>query len=210
MPSDLYTIELLEAEGLSKPKFGENRKVSFKVDNDLKPTILTLPETDFLAKQTDKTIDIYVQRLPPNFSNTVKLGWHVTPISPHDQLDYFYERQRGTIEFKDGADEAALNFKLLQVPQKVKENQVKVVLEPPVGGRCTELLESEALVTIENDIPRPMVQLDLCESQVKQTSGDVSLPVSRSRFMGGRILIPWYLDVTNEHSYGMKIYSIHA
>ena len=201
--SEIYTIELLEVDGPSKPKFGDNKIISFKVENDLKPTVLTLPETDFIAKQSDKTIDIFVQRLPPNFSSTVKLGWHVAPVNPHDQLDYFYERQRGNIEFKDGADEAALIFKLLQVPQKVKENQLKIVLEPPVGGRCTELLETEAMITIENDIPRPLVQLDLCESQVKQTSGDVSLPVSRSRFMGGRILIPWYLDVTNEHSYGI-------
>ena len=36
--------------------------------------------------------------------------------------------------------------------------------------------------------------------KVKQTAGGVTLPVSRSRFLGGKILVPWYLDISNENS----------
>ena len=93
-----------------------------------------------------------------------------------------------------------LKYKFLQVPQNTPSNTIQILLEPPVGGIATEYVNSSVILHITNDIPRPLVQLDLTTTQLKQSSGDVSLPVSRSKFMGGRILIPWYLDVSNEHS----------
>ena len=198
--SDEYVLELLELDGVSLPRLGENTKCVVRVENDLKATVLTMQETKFNVKQTDKTVDITVKRLAPNLTGVVKFGWHVVDGDTTHILDFFYERQRGTVTLKDGQTDCHIVFKLLQVPQKESENTVRLVMEPPVGGRCTELVEKEAIIHIENDVPRPLVQLDLEQSQVKQTNGDVSLPVSRSRFMGGRILIPWYLDVSNEHS----------
>ena len=57
--------------------------------------------------------------------------------------------------------------------------------EPPVGGLCTELVEKEAIIFIDNNVPRPLVQLELTQSQVKQTTGDV-----RSEFK--RYILPYF------------------
>ena len=195
-----YTIELLEAEGETMPQIGDCDSCTILVMNDIKPTKITMPVTSYQLKQTDLSTNIPIIRLEPNLDDLVEIGWHVEPVDLYEPIDYFYERQRGKVRLLDGEQEALIKFSLIQVPQKQPTCQLRIVLEQPRGGLRPEILNGVAEVNIENNIPRPLIQLDIQEDKIKQTAGGVSLPVSRSRFLGGKILVPWYLDVSNENS----------
>ena len=195
-----YTIELLEAEGETMPQIGECDSCTILVLNDIRPTQITIPVSSYQVKQTELTTEIPVIRLEPNLDDLVEIGWHVEPVDLYEPIDYFYERQRGTVRLVDGSQESRIKFSLIQVPQKQPTCLLKIVLEQPRGGLKAEILNGIAQISIENDIPRPLIQLDIQEDKIKQTAGGVSLPVSRSRFLGGKILVPWYLDVSNENS----------
>ena len=198
---EVYTIELLEVEGESLPEIGDLAKVEINVKNDIKPTVITLPVTSYELKQTDVSCKISVVRLPPNLDGNLEIGWHVENLDgTGNMIDYFYERQRGVVKMADGDQENSFTFHLIQVPQKLPSNRLKIILEHPKGGVKPQVLNSEVVLDIINDIPRPLIQLDIDEDKIKQTAGGVTLPVSRSRFLGGKILVPWYLDISNENS----------
>ena len=177
-----YTIELVTVEGETLPQVGECDSCTILVTNDIKPTLITIPVTSYELKQTELGTEISVVRLEPNLDDLVEIGWHVEPFDIYEPIDYFYERQRGTVKLPHGSQEASIKFSLIQVPQKSPQCKLRVVLEQPRGGLKPEVLNGVAIIDIENDIPRPLIQLDIQEDKIKQTAGGVSLPVSRSRF----------------------------
>ena len=98
-------------EGLSLPRFGKQIECKIEVENDVKPTVLTMIDKELNVKQTEKQVDLKIMRLGPNIAGAVKIGWHTVDTDPAQHLDYFYGRQRGTVKLSDGQIEGKIEFK---------------------------------------------------------------------------------------------------
>jgi hypothetical protein len=156
----------------------------------------------YVIKQSEEKLKVKVERSGCK-DGKVEVHWQTVTddSSPFSNL-------RGVETFEDGEDASHIVVAIPEVPSYNEEDCFAIQLLQP-KEESTVLANpplDKLSVVVQNDIARPVVDLESTEMEVDQSEGKLELEVKRSKQKKGKVSIPWKLKPETEDSIytGMK------